>query len=539
MSEATRTHEQLLDEIKRLQSRIDQLEAAGTSCASQSPPPARETSRSDRLLKLHIEHSPLGMIEWDRDYRVRLWSRRAEEVFGWSADEMIGERWDEIPFVHVDDRERVESTCFGLLSSEVDFCTCSNRNYRKDGAVVHCEWFNSVICDDHGELVSLLSLAHDVTARVHAEEALKLSEERLRMVFDQQFQFTAILSADGIVLEINDLPLRTQGARRDEFVGKPFWLAPAWRGFPEWQKIIKSRVTEAASRAEPVLGHDAYLTADGSTGYADASYTAIRDKDSALRYILVQATDVTEQKTAAAALRKMESEIAHVARVSTMGEMVGGIAHELNQPLYAIQNFSKASVTVLEGGVQLDRDQLTEWLHQITDAAEHAGKVLARLRDFVSQRPTEKSAINISDVVDAAIAMTQHEAQQHRISVGHHLPPNLPSLFADSIQIQQVVVILVRNGIEAIPDANDVRQIEISVKNTDNSLQVSVSDTGKGFADDGHEALFKAFSSTKPNGMGLGLAIAKTIIESHGGNLWASNRAGGGAEVHFTLDAMG
>ena len=249
--------------------------------------------------------------------------------------------------------------------------------------------------------------------------------------------------------------------------------------------------------------------------------------------------DVTEQKNAAASLRKTESELAHVARVSTMGEMVGGIAHELNQPLYAIQNFSKASVTLLEGGTQLDRDRLTEWQHQITDAAEHAGKVLVRLRDFVSQRPVETSPIKISDVVDAAIAMTEHQARQNRVSLLRQIGSDLPMLLADSVQIQQVVVNLIRNGIEAMPDTNDLRQIEISVENADNRISVQVSDNGKGLANDQHDGIFKAFRSTKPNGMGLGLAIAKTIIESHGGDLWATDRPGGGAVFHFTLESIG
>lgn len=802
-------------QVEQLQSRIEQLESENALLREhQHPISTHHSALTDRLLKLHLEHSPLIMIEFDRDFRIRLWSRRAEQSFHWTAEEVLGKRWDEMKFVHLDDVERVRRVCADLISGKDAFNTCTNRNYRRDGGVAHCQWFNSVIRNEDGELISLLSLGLEVSDRVQVEEALRQSEARFKLavqgfligiweweietgnvywsprVFEQlgyrqgeisptfsvflehlhpddtaavQARLQESLRTGGIYQSEFRLELksgqyrwfRAKGATERDASGKPVRMAgclediedkkqseieieQAHRALREihlrqqlaldagvigtWDyefhedrvhaderfakifsidaQVAKNGVTLAQilravhpddrhrisdaitdalrnggtySAEHRICGVDengaetvrwvvargcveldesgvpvrapgavvditdrrrteeeleqtrAILSAaieaspagiviadapDGRIRAANAAAIGVREvseedlagislehyasfwrcshpdgtpyrnedlplakailegavsqnvdviierddgnrqwilgnaapvRDSAGKVIagVIVFSDVTEQKNAAKSLRELESELAHVARVSTMGELVGGIAHEINQPLYAIQNFSKASIAHLEGGTQFDRNQLIDWLHEITEAAEHAGKVLARLKEFVRKRPTNMTEVDLEETITKAVSLTQFEAQRKQITVTARLPKGLKPVLADEMQIQQVIVNLIRNAIEAIPAWFDVRQIEILAENVDNEVRVDVADSGKGLPEDWDWKLLQAFSSTKPDGMGLGLAIARTIIELHGGDLWVTKSRGHGAVFSFKIQAAG
>src|ERR671933_208325 len=199
-------------------------------------------------LTYHVMNSPLAVMEFDSEARVVQWSPQAENVFGWKSQEVLGKRLIDMGFVHAEDeaaarREVIEP----LVNEDKQSKTMHNRNYTKDGSIVYCEWYNSVLRNEAGELISILSLALDVTDRKRAEIALQESEAKFRAVFDQMYQFLGLLTPDGILLEINQNPLTFANVEREAVIGKPFWEFPSWNATAELQEIAKTLVAQAAA----------------------------------------------------------------------------------------------------------------------------------------------------------------------------------------------------------------------------------------------------------------------------------------------------
>ena len=226
---------------------------------------------------------------------------------GQHPEEFLGR--DVLAFLHPDFRElglqRLRKTKQGYANPAADI-----KIIRQDGQTAHVQTISMPFMDK-GD-ASVLLMAVDITERKRAEEALKESEKLFRLVFNQQFQFMAILSPEGRVLEINDLPVRVQLGRREDYMGQLFWKTPAWQQMPEWQEIIRARVSEASRLDGPLIAEDVFQTAAGETRYADAAYTAFRNLDGSLRFTLVQATDITERKRAEEALRKSEARFRNI-----------------------------------------------------------------------------------------------------------------------------------------------------------------------------------------------------------------------------------
>ena len=219
-----------------------------------------------------------------------------------------------------------------------------------------------------------------------------------------------------------------------------------------------------------------------------------------------------------------------------MGELVAGIGHELNQPLYAIVNFSKACRNVLGAQGSLDRTSLREWIEEIARAAGRAGAIVARLRDFTRRTELTLAPASLNKIVEESVRLLAFEARRLGVQVTCELPSPAPLVTVDRLQIQQVLVNLLSNAYEAL-DAPDVplRRVQIHVGTADGEVEVCVADNGHGLPPDGHVRIFDPFVTTKPAGLGMGLAISRTIVEAHGGRLWAGPSAAGGAAFHFTL----
>ena len=246
-------------------------------------------------------------------------------------------------------------------------------------------------------------------------------------------------------------------------------------------------------------------------------------------------SDVSEKKQAEQSLREIESQIAHLNRVSTMGEMVGGLAHELNQPLYAIQNYAKACGNLLADNDDANRDQLKQWLEQISSTTLYAGEVLLRLRNFVTRVRMNKNAVEIDQMIATALAITKHAALSKGIRVEQQIPDPLPTVKADAVQIEQVLVNLLQNAFDATEQQSSGEPtVKITAASKNSFVEIAVADNGPGLPPAAVK-IFEAFNSTKSDGMGLGLAISKTIVEGHGGTLTATNGADGGAVFRFTL----
>jgi signal transduction histidine kinase len=251
---------------------------------------------------------------------------------------------------------------------------------------------------------------------------------------------------------------------------------------------------------------------------------------------LVLSAVVTDRQRAYEELAHLQLKLAHVARLSTAGEVVAAIAHEVNQPIYAVVNYAKASRNLMSQGATCDMDLLHDWNEQITEAAGRAGEIIKRWRSFVTRGEFRPQPTDANDLVRSACRLMAFTLQKSRVRVKQVLATDLPPVAVDAVHIQQVLVNLLQNACEAMASVGvDQRRLTVRTKRMSEWVSITVADTGPGLPDDGRSNLFDSFFTTKPKGLGMGLAISKTIIEAHGGRLWADTAKGRGAEFLFTL----
>jgi len=230
-------------------------------------------------------------------------------------------------------------------------------------------------------------------------------------------------------------------------------------------------------------------------------------------------------------------QLAHVARVSTIGAMMSGLAHELGQPLTAISNFAAAARHGLSRLSGDNRDHVLESLTYVIEQAKRAGEIIRQFRNFVRRDDSQRSEVDVNDIISKTHVLLAFEARQHGVRINLDLQPALPTVIADRLQIEQVVVNLVKNAIEAAADSPDERRV-VTVRTwyvDGEGMHVSVSDTGKGISPENMDRLFEPFHTTKRDGLGLGLSISRSIIQSHEGRIEAVRRQGRGATFRFIL----
>ncbi len=244
--------------------------------------------------------------------------------------------------------------------------------------------------------------------------------------------------------------------------------------------------------------------------------------------------DITERKQAEASLREARAELTHVTRVMTLGEMTASIAHEINQPLAAVANNAGACLRWLSANNLEEARQSAEL---IIGDAHRAGEIIRRIRALAKKSPPRNDCLNINETILEVIALAHGEIERNRVSLQTQLSSDVPVILGDRIQLQQVILNLIINAVEAMGGTSDGPR-ELLISSTKNDLQdllVAVRDSGPGLDPNSLDHLFTAFFTTKPNGMGMGLAISRSIIEAHGGRLWATPNNGQGATFQFTL----
>ena len=275
------------------------------------------------------------------------------------------------------------------------------------------------------------------------------------------------------------------------------------------------------------------LMPDSSVKYVHVVTHAVRDESGKLEFVGA-VLDVTERKQAEEALHKAQAELAHVTRVTTLGEMTASIAHELNQPLGAVVNNASASLRWLAAN---NLEEARQSATLIIADAHRAGEIIHRVRALAKKAPPRKDWLDINETILEVIALARSEAQKNRVSLQTQLSSDLPLILGDRIQLQQVILNLIINAIEAMSGVNEGPRELLIRSGTDESqdVLVAVRDSGPGLDPNSLDHLFTAFFTTKPQGMGMGLAISRSIIEAHGGRLWVSPNDGPGATFQFTL----
>lgn len=248
--------------------------------------------------------------------------------------------------------------------------------------------------------------------------------------------------------------------------------------------------------------------------------------------------DLTERQQTEARLQELQSELVHISRLTAMGEMASALAHELNQPLSAIANYMKGSRRLLENNPDERTATVREAMDKAAEQALRAGQIIRRLRDFVARGESERQVESLSKLIEEASALALVGAKEHGIHIRFGLDPHLDLVLADKVQIQQVLLNLIRNAIEAM-EHTERRDLTVSTADSGNGeVVISVADSGPGISSEVASQLFQPFVTTKRQGMGVGLSISRTIVEAHGGQIWVEPTPGGGATFRFKLRAV-
>lgn len=250
--------------------------------------------------------------------------------------------------------------------------------------------------------------------------------------------------------------------------------------------------------------------------------------------------DLTDQQLTEARLKELQSEVTHMSRFTALGEMASTLAHEINQPLTAISNYLRGCQRLLERIDDPTSPMLRDAVGKAADQALRAGDIIRRLREFVARGDSERRIESLPKLIEDASTLALIGARDGNIAVRFRIDPAIDLVIADRIQIQQVLVNLIRNAVDVLAEFNGPRAIDIEARaTTEGVIQVSVADTGGGLAPEVARQLFQPFVTTKQDGMGLGLSICRTIVEAHGGKIWVEAPPGGGTIFHFTLRAAG
>jgi len=489
------------------------------------------------------------MVLSDGAGKIALVNTQAERLFGYARAELIGQSVDMlVPERFRGHHPELRKTFLADPRPRPMGVGRDLHGLKKDGSEFPVEIGLNPIDTDDGPMV--LSAIVDITARRSAELSLRESEQRYRMLIDGVTDY-AIYMVDpaGIVTNWNQGAQRIKGYRTEEIVGRHFSCF-----FTEEDRAanVPQRSLEIAARDGRYEAETAWrVRKDGSRFLANVVIDALKDDSGRLIGFAKITRDVTERVQAAReleetrvrlvqaraeeALSRAQAELAHVARLTSLGELTASIGHEVNQPIAAILSSAQAALRFLSVQPQ-DLGEVRQALTRIIASGKRAGDIIDHIRDLTKKGLPRADEMDINDVVRDVVEFTHAVAVNNRVSVQKNLVEGLPLVKGDKIQLQQVVLNLIVNAVEAMSTVDEgARELLISTAQTEFDVLVAVRDLGPGLPATDLESIFQAFHTTKPTGMGMGLSISRSIIESHGGRLWAEPNVPRGAIFQFAL----
>jgi len=492
--------------------------------------------QSEQRWQTAFENSAIGIIMLDRADRFLAANRAFQNILGYTESELCQLR--QMDVTYEEDRELNLESIADLWEGNRQHFQIEKRYRRKDDKLVWVRANVTLVPGTAGLAPFLFTIIEDITERKKEEAERRYIEQRYRVMVETASDAVVCMDEKGAILLANAATARVFGYEPGELIGKPLTvLMPEYLrqlhqgGFRRYlatsQRHINWQGTELTGLRKngqefPVEISFGEVTADGRrifTGFV---------------------RDISERKQAEelrASLHATQLELAQVARVTTMGELAASIAHEVNQPLTGVTNNANACLRLLANR-SLDPEVLRGALEEIVSDGSRASAVLARIRAFIKKAPAVKQVVDINEVIQDVLALVGPELRKNRISVERQLTKTLPLVTADRVELQQVLLNLVMNGIEAMAGVTD-RPCLIGVQSRideSGNVLVSVSDSGTGLRSEG-DRIFTPFFTTKANGMGMGLSISRSLIESQDGRLWAESNSPHGAVFSFTLPA--
>jgi len=457
---------------------------------------------------------------------LRIWGLPNDRLYGVLRG---GEKW-----IHPEHRAKVQERFNDWLEGHCDTYDMEYRIVRPDGAIRWVHDHGAKICDEHGRAFRASGIVRDITAQKTAEQEVRESEARYRLLADHSSDLISRHTPEGRWLYLSPACQAILGHRPDELVGlDPFeFIHPDDRG----GCMLGLKTLVETGKSTPTTYR--IRRADGRYIWFETSGKSVTDPASGdVLEVVATSRDVTERIEAGRQLRQREADLAHAERLSTMGQMASELAHELNQPLYAINNFAEACLGKLNQSASGEPSDLRRWVEQIAQQARRAGDVIRRIAQFVRKGELDRETLDLNRCIRDLSVLLEFGSRGKGIHVAYDLAERLPLVVADRVLIEQVLLNLVRNAAEAMEETpTDERRLVVrTFEDANGDVGVAVSDTGSGVPADYIERLFEPYFTTKPDGTGMGLAICRSTIDAHGGRIWASNNPAGGATFQFVL----
>lgn len=495
--------------------------------------PSTDTSGEHEHFRLRIEGLDVGT--WDLDLATREfeWSNAARSLFGVARDERIS--FDSfLLLLEPNDRERTEREVRRVAEAGVGL----DISFKVAGGSKGGQWIRAragLIKDKAGVPRHLSGIFLDIAEEKQIEEALRAQENHLRSILDTVPDAMIVIDGQGTIQLFSSAAERLFGYAEREAVGfNVRELMPE----PDRSRHDGYLARYQSTREPRIIGIGRIVTGKRRDGTTFPMHLSVGEMQSGGKsYFTGFVRDLTEHQQTQARLQQLQSELVHVSRLTAMGEMASALAHELNQPLAAISNYMKGSRRLLAGSTDPNAAKIESAMDRAAEQALRAGQIIRRLREFVSRGESEKRVESLAKLIEEAGALGLAGAREQNVQLRFNLNPDADLVLADRVQIQQVLVNLFRNALEAMAQSSRRELIASNTKVADDMIEVTVSDTGSGFQDDVMPNLFQTFFTTKETGMGVGLSISRSIVEAHGGRMWAESNAAGGATFRFTLPA--
>lgn len=358
-------------------------------------------------------------------------------------------------------------------------------------------------------------------------------EMHLQSILDTIPDAMIVIDAGGKIQSFSSAAERLFGRTADEVMGENVSIlmpSPYREGHDGYiARYLRTGERRIIGVGRVVVGE----RKDGSTFPMELAIGEMKSSDKLFFTGFVR--DLTERQKTEGRLQELQAELVHISRLTALGEMASTLAHELNQPLSAISNYLNGARRAMDSPVENSMSLVREALDKAREQSLRAGQIIHRLRNFVARGEAERKVESLSKLLEEASALALVGAKDQGVKVRFELDAGHDLIFADKVQIQQVILNLIRNAIDAMADSSQRHLVISSGADGEELIRVSIADTGSGVTPEVLPQLFQPFVTTKKQGMGVGLSISKTIIEAHGGRIWAEARDGGGSIFHFTL----
>ena len=481
-----------------------------------------------------VESSDDAIIGRSMEGIIQSWNRGAERLYGYTAQEAIGQP---ITMVIPPDRAQ-EFVSSDRLKQGESIEELETVRVGKDGRRIDMSVIISPMKDAAGRVLGAATIARDITDRKRAEQALQESEAYLAE--GQRLSHTGSFAWS---------PATRQSIYWSEEMFRIFGLNPQ-EGVPSketfWQRIhpedldrTRELLLKAAGGNMEYEHEHRIVLPDGTVKHIHAIGHPVLDEKGQVAKYVGTTVDVTDRKRAEEErerLRQLEADLAHISRVSMMGELAASIAHEVNQPLSGVVVNGNACLRWLAGDAP-NLEEAREAVRRIVRDGKRAGEVIARIRALATKKATAKERLDMNETIREVLALAGDELRKNRVAVRTEFAADLSPVSGDRVQLQQVVLNLVMNGIEAMSSVEErPRELMVRTQNDEaDQVHVTVQDSGVGLDPQGLERIFEAFYTTKQRGMGMGLSISRSIIQNHGGKLWAVANNGPGMSFQFTI----